>query len=127
MTQPALTFDVVSNIVVLYTNPEMADVTNPRGEVYGLSFAVRAVNERGDTWEHHVVTGDRWQERELEAQTQKVAAALQARLDRLGRLPVGFAHWPSGRAVYGSPAWEEYGNDDELALERREAEEEMRG
>ena len=124
MTLPALTFDVTSLIVVVGTNPEMADVTNPRGELYGLSFAVRAVNERGDTWEKHVATGSPWQEKELEAQAKKVAEALQVRLDRLGRLPVGFAQWSPGRAVYGSQAWEEYGNDEEMALERREAEEE---
>lgn len=124
MTLPTLTFDVTSSIVVVGTNPEMADITNPRGELYGLSFAVRATNERGDTWEKHVVTGSPWQEKELEAQAQKVAAALQVRLDRLSRLPVGFSHWAPGRAVYGSEAWVEYGNDEEMALERREAEEE---
>lgn len=117
-------FDVTSDLVVLGTNPEMADVSNPRGEIIGLAYAVRAMNAHGDTWEQHVVTGRIGEEAELFAKTERVALALQARLERLGKLPVNAAQWRPGRAVYGSDAYVEYGQEDEVALERREAAEE---
>lgn len=120
-------FDVTSDLVVLGTDPEMADISNPRGEIVGLAYAVRARNEHGDTWERHVVTGRIGEEAELYAKTERLALALQARLDRLGKLPVDAVQWRQGRAVYGTAAYVEYGSDEELAWERREAAEEMWG
>ena len=73
------------------------------------------------------MTGRIGEETALYDKTARVAAALQARLDNLGKLPVNAAAWMPGRAVYGSGAYTEYGNDDEMALERREAEEEAWG
>lgn len=123
----AYIFEPVSQWVVVGSNPEMADIDNPRGHIFGLSYAVRARNERGDTWELPVATGSLHDDAVLAERTTRVATALQARLDRLGKLPVGFAQWQQGRAVYGSEAYVAYGADDELAMERREADEEMWG
>ncbi len=120
-------FDVTSDLVIIGQNPDMADMSNPRGHIHGLSYAVRAMNAPGDTWELHVATGRIGEEAELYAKTERLALALQARLDNLGKLPVNAAQWRQGRAVYGSAAYVEYGQDDEVALERREAEEEMWG
>lgn len=119
-----IAFEAASSWVIVGSNPEMADMDNPRGEIIGLSYAVRARNEHGDTWERHVVTGRIGEETALYTKAERLAVALQARLERLGKLPVDAAQWQPGRTVYGSGAYVEYGSDDELALERREAEEE---
>jgi hypothetical protein len=122
-----IAFESVSSVVVIGQDAEMADYGNPRGYRYGLSFAVRARNEHGDTWEQHVVTGSHHDEAAMAARTERVCAALQARLANLGKLPVDAARWQQGRAVYGSAAYEAYGQDEDVALERREAEEEAWG
>lgn len=119
-----IAFEPVSAWVVIGTNPEMADYDNPRGHIFGLSYAVRARNEHGDTWEKPVATGSLHEDAELAAKAERLAQALQTRLDRLGKLPVDAAQWQPGRAVYGTDAYVAYGQDDEVALERREAEEE---
>lgn len=119
-----ITFDVDSDLVVLGTNPEMADYSNPRGEIIGLAYCVRAHNAHGDTWAKTVVTGRIGEEAELYAKADKLASALRARLERLGKLPVDAAQWRQGRPIYGSDAYVEYGQADDVALERREAEEE---
>ena len=52
------------------------------------------------------------------------AARLQTRLDKLGKYPVDFAEWREDRAVYGSDAYVEYGQAEEIEWERRLDEEE---
>lgn len=120
-----LTFEVDSDLVVLGTDPEMADVSNPRGEIVGLAYCVRASNAHGDTWAKTVAVGRIGEETELYAKADKLAQALRARLANYGKLPVDAAQWQQGRPIYGSDAYVEYGQDDDVALERREAEEEM--
>jgi hypothetical protein len=118
-------FTTRGDIVVVGTNPEMADVDNPRGYRYGVRWHVVASNEHGDTKELAVVSST------VNADTQAVAEALAtrlgARLLNLGKLPVGFTYWTDGRPVYGSDAYVEYGQADDLALERREADDERMG
>lgn len=122
-----IAFEPVSQWVVIGQNPEMADYANPRGLLHGLAYAVRARNEHGDTWELPVATGSLHDDAVLAAKAQKLADALQARLDNLGELPVNAAQWVPGRAVYGTDAYLAYGQDDALALEARELEDERFG
>jgi hypothetical protein len=110
-------FTAYTDIVVIGQNPEMADYSNPRGYIYGFAAYVCAVSERGDTRVSHVGT-DRWEAAAV-AKAEAQAAALNARL-ALGKLPVGFDSWKAGRAVYGSEAYEAYGQADDLAWERNE-------
>jgi hypothetical protein len=110
-------FTAYTDIVIVGQNFEMADYSNPKGYVYGFSAYVRAVFECGNTRIKHVVS-DRWEAAAM-AKAEAQAAALNARLT-LGKLPVGFDSWEAGRAVYGSDAYQAYGEADELALERNE-------
>ena len=110
-------FTAYTDIVIIGQNAEMADYSNPKGYVYGFSAYVCAVSESGDTRVKHVVSA-RW-EAEAMAKAEAQAAALNARL-ALGKLPVGFDSWEAGRAVYGSEAYEAYGQADDVELERRE-------
>jgi hypothetical protein len=116
-----VTFYAVSDIVVIGCDVEFSDIENPRGEIYGSAAYVCAENERGDTRLLHVAT-ERWDSVAL-AKAEKVAAALTARLERLGKLPVGFDSWAAGRPVYGSEAYEAYGQADDLAWERQQDQE----
>jgi hypothetical protein len=111
------TFTAYTDIVVIGQDAEMADYSNPRGYIYGFSAYVCAASEYGDTRIKHVYTA-RW-EAEAVAKAEAQASALNARL-ALGKLPVGFDSWKAGRAVYGSEAYEAYGQADDVELERRE-------
>jgi hypothetical protein len=111
-------FATRSDIVVVGHNAENADITNPTGAIHGLLWLVQARNDHGDTRELAVLSkGD------TEAAAERLAAALNVRM-AAGKLPVAFDMWPAGRAVYGSDAYVEYGQADEVALEARELEEE---
>jgi len=125
--QDIVEFTVVTNVVVIGHDNEMADLDNPNGYIYGYSAFVRAENLYGDTWSMHVATG-RW-EKDVLAKAQAQADALTARL-ALGKLPVGFgdgmtggaSRWSRTRPVYGSDAYQAYGNGDDWEWELRLAE-----
>jgi hypothetical protein len=116
-----VTFAVQSDIVIVGSNPEMADMSNPRGDVFGLAFYVVASNAFGDTKVFPVGTARTTYDGSLEEmKATDLAARLTARADG-GKLPVGFAAWQDGRAVYGSDAYVAYGADDDIACERMAA------
>lgn len=116
MTKAFNQFFGSSDIVVIGTDAEMADYDNPRGEIYGFAAYVRAANDFGDT--RSLTIGTFRSEHEANAAAEKMAAALTVRLEKLGKLPVGFASWAADRPVYGSEAYEAYGQADDLAWER---------
>ena len=111
-----------ADIVILGQDFEAADYDNPRGHIYGFSAFVQAVSVHGDTRVLRVAAG--LIEAEVMAKADAVAAALNARLAN-GKLPVAFDRWEDGRAVYGSEAYVEYGQEEDLAWEARAAEEEV--
>ena len=113
-------FTTRSDLVVVGSNPENADVTNPRGESFGLLWYVQGSNEHGDTAELAVISSTE----PSAIAAAKLATRLNARVTDLKRLPVGFDLWPEGRPIYGSDAYVEYGQADDLALEAREADDE---
>ena len=80
------TFSPSSTVVVTGTNPENADITNPRGESFGLLWYVQGSNEHGDTAELAVISATE----PSAIAAVKLATRLNARVTDLKRLPVGF-------------------------------------
>lgn len=115
-------FFAATDLVVIGTNPEMADYDNPRGEIIGHAAYVYADSANGDRRRLHVKTA-RFESEALPS-AERMAEALNARLAS-GRLPIAFDRWEEARPCYGSRAWQQYGEYDEMMLERREAEDEM--
>ena len=107
-----LTFFAASDIVIIGTNPEMADVVNPRGNIYGESWSVYAENSHGDRRQYWVGTNE-------QARAERLALALTARMAQ-GKLPVAYDRWTAARPAYGSNAYVAYGQADDVALEARE-------
>jgi hypothetical protein len=100
-------FLVVSDIVVVGSNPEMADISNPRGEIHGEAFYVVAEAPTGRRWahDHSFVTtsmnGD--------GGCANRSEALRARIERAyaaGR-KLDQRHWREIDPCYGSEAYVE--------------------
>jgi hypothetical protein len=108
--------------VIIGQDGEYADISNPRGFIYGTNAVVVASNEYGDTW--HMSVGSARFSQDILPKAEALADKLNARL-ALGKLPVQFESWAPGRAVYGSQAYADYGQDDDLAAERQEAADEQ--
>jgi hypothetical protein len=111
-----LHFDPITHICITGRNPEMADINNPCGEIYGFSATVRASNERGEAWEYFI--GTFANESAALQRAQKLASALTARIQTMGKPPVGFDRWIAARPLYGSDAYIEHGAADDLAWEQ---------
>lgn len=115
-----LVFFVRSDLVVVDSDPEAADMSNPRGEIYGDAAYVVAEDSDGYRWRSPVITVRRWMG-EAERIAGHVALALNARA-ATGKLPVGFGNWQPIDPCYGSTAYEREGVEAERAyLERLEA------
>jgi hypothetical protein len=112
-----VSFFAAADIVVIGTDPEMADYDNRRGEIHGSAAFVYAEDERGNRRRLLVKTA-RFESDAL-PQAESMAIALTARL-AAGKLPVAFDSWAHARPCYGSDAYIEYGQADDLALEREE-------
>ena len=115
-------FFALTDLVIIGTNPEMADYSNPRGEIIGYSAYVYAEDKDGNRRRLHVATS-RWEE-EVLPRAENQAAALNKRLES-GKFPVAFDRWDDARPCYGSNAYIEYGQADDVALEARELEDEQ--
>ena len=92
----------------------------------GYIYFVEVENARGDRWRHRVaypgVKTEQWEEgiAYLDARPAAVAACelLIARVKAAGK--IDSQHWYAARSAYGSEAYLEYGQADDLALERME-------
>jgi hypothetical protein len=104
-------FFASSDVVVVGQDAEAVDVDNPCGYLYGVSAYVVAEDASGNRVQLSIKSGS--------VAAEKQAAALNVRLS-LGKLPVDFASWGFARPAYGSPAYIEYGADDDIALEKIE-------
>jgi hypothetical protein len=111
-------FDVRSDVVVVGHDIEAADYDNQRGELFGFAAYVSAVSFDGDRRSLHVLTSS--SEQEAVSAAAILAERLTARLENLGKLPLRFNEWFEDRPVYGSSAYQAYGQADDLAWERKE-------
>ncbi len=102
-----LTFCAASDIVVTGSNPEMAEYGNPQGYTYGEAWRVVAENDRGDRFYTPV---------ESQEAAEQLASRLMARA-AAGAEPADFEEWQPDRPCYGSEAYFEYGQADDLAFE----------
>ena len=82
-----------SNEVVIGENGEFADLSNPRGLIFGRKIFVEAVTESG----RRFIFG-----RDFE--TQLGAGKFAARVEARGEINLEF--WNETFPVYGSPAWQ---------------------
>lgn len=116
-------FDYGSDIVVVGHNSENADYDNPRGEIHGLRPYIRAIDADGNTMIKLSTVTFPVREREdvVHAEAKACAERLNERL--LHRRKPDFSSWIEGRPVYGSPAYEQYGREDDLVWERSQDEE----
>jgi hypothetical protein len=116
-TPASISFYPQSNLCVVGSNPEMADIDNPRGDIIREVWYIVAANENGDTRESGSFGDHEWSRVDAE----KTAVALSIRSQSLGKLPVGFDDWRDGRPQYGSSAYLMYGADDDIEWERQAA------
>lgn len=112
--KPEFFFAETSTVIVEY-DPERADYSNPRGEIYGSAGYVYAEDSKGNRLRQRVST--HYSDSVALSAAQRVANALNRRL-ATGKLPVGFTRWDVARPAYGSDAYVEYGAADDLEWER---------
>lgn len=113
------TFHVKDDIVIVGSDPEMADIVNPRGNLYG--HAAFVVAERADGYRSrlHVLTDQHAPTAREPA--QQLCDALNARMKNLGKLPIGFSGWHETFPAYMSAAYSEHDTIEwERELDRQE-------
>jgi len=118
-TAGGLTFEGACDLVVMYCNPEMADMNNPRGEVYGYRPFVFVTDIMGNRKTMYTGPATRDDGAALKG-AEYVAKCLQARWGNYGKLPIRFCDWQDTRPAYGSEAYIAYGAADDLAWEREQ-------
>ena len=106
-------FSLSSYLALVGSNPEMADMANPRGEIYAERWVIWAERADGRRWQH---------ERSFSAQHEA-----QRLLDRIeaahrGGRRLNRDHWIEIDPCYGSEAYVAQGIEGQrAAAERREA------
>lgn len=109
-----LYFSVMSEVVVVGCDSEMADYDNPRGNVYETIFVVVAELSDGRRF---VAPGSSANE----SAVARMADALVARAAN-GLLPVGFSRWNETQPRYGSDAYLDQNCEaEQILLEKEEA------
>ncbi len=107
MNTDTLTFGITNNLVIIGSNPEMADMTNPNGNIEGLAHCIVAETPKGRRFAH-IAT----------AYTHNGYADSDITVERLERLAahLNATHpalhpdcWTEVQACYGSPAYVEGG------------------
>ena len=97
-----------SDLVVTGTNSEMADMSNPRGEIVEEAFFLVAEHSDGSRWAHNYTSTD------LDTIERLERRAMSAELNLR-------ANWHEIEPAYGSPAYTAGGWEERaLDLERRE-------
>jgi hypothetical protein len=89
-----------SDLTVVGTNPEMADMSNPRGEIIRERWYAIAEDASGNRW--------RWGWYETAEEAEHAFRAIAP--------PV--AQWEETYPSYGSPAYEQYGEAELVAWEK---------
>jgi len=118
-TTGGLSFESACDLVVMHCNPEMADMDNPRGEVYGYRPFIFATDSMGNRKVMYTGPATRDEGAAIK-DADNVAKCLQARWNNYHKLPVAFDAWQDTRPAYGSEAYQAYGAADDLAWEREQ-------
>lgn len=98
-------FTAEADMVVVGTNPEMVDIDNPRGEIFGFLAYVRAVDVNGYVRVFPICT-KKTEEKALELAHLFIDVFLLRGIDATG--------WPERQPVYGTRAWVESGAEHEI-------------
>jgi len=117
-----------SDIVSLGQNPEMADMANPRGDIWGELFYLTLVDPNGYRWMQAIGTDKVLAQKALEALDNSVTlrnedprtkekAPTFAKWLELAGIPLDFRPAPP---VYGSEAYEAEGQGEVDAMRERE-------
>lgn len=121
-----LVFDSGADMVVTGSNPEYADMDNPKGNLYGFLPFVTVTDCHGNRKRLDVGPaigqfygfGGVGSMNQADEISRVVANRLQARWDNYGALPVRFDDWYDINPAYGSDAYIAYGQADEVKWER---------
>jgi hypothetical protein len=114
-------FFVRSDLVVTGYDAEFADISNPRGALYGEAFYVVIEAHDGRRWAHDhrfVTRGNDGAEVALRA--ERLRARIEASYN--GGAPLDGAHWVEIDPLYGSDAYVSQGVEAERAAAERRAE-----
>ena len=98
-------FHIMSDLTVTGHNSEMADMSNPKGEIIEELYYVAVTNEYGDRYAHFYHT----------TKKQNIERLL-ARIETAGK--INLQHWTRIYPIYGSHAYSDYGAAEEIAWER---------
>lgn len=112
-------FYAQTDIVVVGHDNEMADYSNPRGEIFGSAAYVVAEDAKGYRVRKYITT--KYRDDEALAVAERQAIALNLRLSG-GKLPVAFDRWEHYHPAYGSDAYVESGEEQNLIDWEREQE-----
>lgn len=108
------TLDIASELGVIGSNAEMADASNPRGEIIRGVWFVTATGERGEVYAHCWTT-------ESESEARGWLDSIRESVRQTdGWNPAGREAWHHWRNLYGSTAYEADGADL-AATEKRDA------
>jgi hypothetical protein len=109
---------VAADIVVMGRNPEMADITNPHGDIHGFSAYVVIEDNAGNRWAHNEKFVNRWED-EAKGKAEILLLSIQVHVKRGGS--VRLEYWTEIDPAYGSEAYAAQGTEQKRAqLEREE-------
>lgn len=108
-----------TDVVVIGTNPEMADYDNPRGHIFGYCGYIIADAPDGSRWVFDRTLTKRI-ESDVFARLDTLVAHMQRAVDNGRKLDP--QHWIESRPCYGSEAYVNGGwAEEDYLLERQEA------
>lgn len=110
-------FFASADTVEIGRDPEMADVSNPNGTIYGFQSYVVAEDESGRRKAKPVLRD--FSEQVATDKANEVALSLTSRFENLKKLPVDFDSWLDFGARYGSDSHCEEDLMDEEELEHK--------
>jgi hypothetical protein len=107
MNTDTLTFGITDNLVIIGSNPEMADMSNPNGNIEGLAHSIVAETPKGRRFVHSAtaITHNGYADSDMTvARLERLAAHLNATHPSLDA-----SYWTEVQPCYGSPAYAEGG------------------